>query len=190
MRVLRSGKFWQVLLFAALIVAIAFIPLRTAIALARSPVPQAMLVLNGDLSRVQFAARLWQSHTHLDIWVSLSDWEEPRFASIFRTAGIPEGQIHYDRCATDTVTNFTCTVDDFLRANLEHLYLITSDYHLPRARAIATLVLGSQGIAVTPLAVPSQGMPPESRFRIFRDCIRSILWIVVRRTGASLNPRV
>ncbi len=36
-------------------------------------------------------------------------------------------------------------------------YLITSDYHMMRARAIATVVFGIQGIAVTPL----EGFLPE-----------------------------
>ena len=191
MRLLRSGKLWQVLLFAAIMMLLGFIPLRTAIVLERSPVPQAIFVLNGDQRRIQFAAQLWQSHSHLDIWVSaVSNLEEQHYGNIFRQAGIPAGQIHFDRCATDTVTNFTCTVDDFLAKKLEHLYLITSDYHTPRARAIASLILGSHGIALTFLPVPSGGIPSESRFRIFRDCIRSILWIVVRRSGASLNPRL
>lgn len=191
MRLLKSGKFWQVMLFATMMMLLGFIPLRTAIVLERSPVPQAILVLNGKPSRIQFAAQLWQSHRHLDIWVSaISDLEEQYYGNIFRQAGIPQEQIHFDRCATDTVTNFTCTVDDFLAKKLEHLYLITSEYHMPRARAIASLVLGSHGIALTFLPVPSGGIPSESRFHIFRDCIRSILWIVFRRTGASLNPRL
>ena len=57
----------------------------------------------------------------------------------------------------------------FCHTSLHKIYLITSDYHMRRtkaiativlgrrrARAIASIVLGSRGIAVTPLAVSSR----------------------------------
>jgi uncharacterized SAM-binding protein YcdF (DUF218 family) len=37
--------------------------------------------------------------------------------------------------------------------------LITSNYHMKRAQAIATMISGSQSIAVTPLEVPSPRQP-------------------------------
>jgi len=80
--------------------------------------------------------------------------------------------------------------EDFTDQKLQHIYLITSDFHLTRARAIATIVLGSQGIVVTPLAVPSSGNKSESLLRVLRDCGRSILWILSGKTGASLNPNL
>ena len=55
---------------------------------------------------------------------------------------------------------------------------------------IATIVLGSQGIVVTPLAVHSSEDRSESLIRVVRDCGRSLLWIVVGRTGAGLNPKL
>ena len=61
-----------------------------------------------------------------------------------------------DGRATDTEKNFTTLVGDFVTQKLHNIYLITSDYHLRRARAIASIVLGSRGIAVTPLAVSSR----------------------------------
>jgi len=80
--------------------------------------------------------------------------------------------------------------EDFTDQKLQHIYLITSDYHLARVRAIATIVLGSQGIVVTPVAVPSFGYKSESLVRVLRDCGRSILWIFSGKTGASLNPNL
>ncbi len=187
----RFSRFCLVLLTVVLIFGVSFIPLRIAIASFQVPEPQAILVLNGNPNRIQFAAELWKSHQSFDIWVSAgSEGERQAYSRIFAAAGIPPEQIHYDPCATDTVTNFTCTVDDFVRAQLRHLYLITSDYHIDRSRAIATFVLGSQGIIVTPIAVPAPHFPRESRWRIVRDSVRSIVWIFTGRTGASLNPRV
>ena len=59
---------------------------------------------------------------------------------------------------------------------------------MARSRAIATLVLGSRGIAVTPISVPSTGRQPESKLRIARDCIRSLVWMLTGHTGARFNP--
>lgn len=95
-----------------------------------------------------------------------------------------------DCLARDTVTNFTTLTGDFVTQKLQHIYLITSDYHMKRARAIASIILGSHGIAVTPVEVPSLGDNSESLVRVLRDCGRSVVWIFTRRTGASFNPRM
>jgi hypothetical protein len=58
------------------------------------------------------------------------------------------------------------------------------------ARAIATIVFGSQGIVVTPVGVPSQGEESETLVQVLRDCGRCLLWIFTNRTGASLNPKL
>jgi uncharacterized SAM-binding protein YcdF (DUF218 family) len=187
---LKLRKFWVVLLATALIALTGFIPVRLAITLQRVPVPQAILVLGGDLSRMIFAAEFWRKHPNLEIWVSEDRQVMQNLRIFFQKSGIPEQQIHYDICATDTVTNFTCTVQDFAEREIGHLYLITSKYHMSRSLAIAIIVLGSRGIAVTPLSVPSEGQPPDSLLRIVRDCVRSALWIVTGRTGASFNPRL
>jgi|GEM_PF-6498576 len=51
------------------------------------------------------------------------------------------------------------------------------------------IVLGSRGIVVTPLPLPSK-TAPESWVKVLRDFGRSILWIATGQTGASLNPSV
>ncbi|MEO1378225.1 MAG: YdcF family protein, partial [Cyanobacteria bacterium J06635_10] len=85
--------------------------------------------------------------------------------------------------------NFTSLVKKFKKRHIHHIYLITSDFHMPRSKAISTIVLGSRGIAFTPIPIPDRKYR-ESRLRIIRDSCRAILWIVTGHTGASLNPRV
>ncbi len=167
---------------------VGLIPVQLAIAHLQAPQPQAILTLGGGSDRELFTAQFAKSHPNLDIWVSSGIPPEPAL-DIFRAAGIPDSRVHLDYLAIDTVTNFTSMVGEFKRRNIQHIYLITSDFHLPRSQAIATVVLGSQGITFTPVAVPS-GVREESSFRIWRDVGRSILWVVTGRTGASLNPRV
>ena len=47
-------------------------------------------------------------------------------------------------------------------------------------------VLGSQGIAFTPVAI-STNQPTEAWLHILRDIGRSLVWLFIGRTGASLN---
>ncbi|MEH1988893.1 YdcF family protein [Nostoc sp.] len=166
------------------------IPVRIAIAFYQTPVPQAIFVLGSDAERMKFAAQFWQSRQNLDIWVSDFAWNLDVDRRIFLQYGVSDAKLHLDGRATDTVTNFTTLAEDFANQRLQHIYLITSDYHLRRARAIATIVLGSQGIVVTPVAVASQNQSSESLVRVLRDCGRSFLWILIGRTGASFNPRL
>lgn len=188
----RSRKSLSLLISLILIVLVSIIPFRLAVTLYRMPKPQAILILGGDnYLRLRLAARFAQSHPRLDIWISDRSQLFPFNQHLMEEAGIPESRLHYDLCATDTVTNFTCTVERFVEKDIRHLFLLTSDYHMARSRAIATLVFGSKGIAVTPVSLPFPAhlSQPESKLRILRDCIRSLVWIGTGRTGASLNPK-
>ncbi|GAX36699.1 YdcF family protein [Nodularia sp. NIES-3585] len=175
---------------AIALVLVSIIPVRIAIASYQQPVPQAIFVLGSASERMKFAAKFWQSHQNLDIWISDFAWNLDANRRIFLQSGVPDQKLHLDGRATDTVTNFTTLVEEFAGRDLQNIYLITSDYHMRRSRVIATVVLGSQGIVVTPLAVPSSGEEPESLLRVLRDAGRSLLWIVTNRTGASFNPKL
>jgi uncharacterized SAM-binding protein YcdF (DUF218 family) len=109
---------------------------------------------------------------------------------ILKKFGVPEEQLHLDGAATDTVTNFTTLADDFVDDNLQHIYLITSDYHMRRSSVIATVVLGSRGVVVTPVSLASGRDEDESLVKVVRDFGRSLLWVLSGRTGAGLNPRL
>jgi uncharacterized SAM-binding protein YcdF (DUF218 family) len=177
-------------LWVGVVVITAFVPIRLAIAGYQAPLPQAIFVLGGDRERMVFAAQFWRSHSDLEIWISDFAVYETENRQIFRQAGVPDRQVKFDGRATDTVTNFTTLVEVFSRQSLQHLYLVTSDYHMRRVRAIAAIVFGSRGIIVTPISVPSRGDQSETLIRVLRDCGRSILWLVTGWSGASLNPRL
>ncbi len=186
----NAQKLWFSALAILLLAGSSFIPLRLAMSRYQTPVPQAILVLGGNPSRMIFATKFWRSHPHLEIWVSGPDPNSEFYRQLLDKAAVPESNVHYDFCPTDTVTNFTCSVKIFANRNIRHLYLITSDYHMARSHAIARIVLGSHGIVVTPVPVLSKGKEKESKLRVLRDCLRSLLWIATGRTGASLNPRL
>ena len=62
----------------------------------------------------------------MDIWVSDFPQYLDQHQRILRKFGVLPSQLHLDGAATDTVTNFTTLVDDFVGAGLSHVYLITS----------------------------------------------------------------
>jgi uncharacterized SAM-binding protein YcdF (DUF218 family) len=185
----RNGyRFYCWVSFTLILLVLSRIPVQLAIAYYQSPLPQAILTLGGPPDREEFTAQFAKRYPSLEIWVS-SGIPPQQAQEIFRGAGIPDTRVHLDRRALDTVTNFTTLVDDFKKLQIQHLYLITSDFHMRRAKAIAIIVFGSQGIAFTPVTIPSD-KPLESEFHVLRDVCRALLWLVTGRTGASLrtNP--
>ncbi|ANV84744.1 hypothetical protein AWQ21_10365 [Picosynechococcus sp. PCC 7003] len=181
-------KLLVVFALMTLILLIGFIPVRLILAQIQSPTPQAILTLGGGLGREEFAANFAQQHPALDVWIS-SGIPAPQAKAIFQHAAIPENRIHLDYRAVDTVTNFTTLVKDFGDRQIQHVYLITSDFHMRRAQAIAFFVFGSRGIITTPVPIPSN-QPNETLWHVSRDIGRSILWIITGRTGASLHSQL
>ncbi len=186
---LSKRQFTQYLILAPAIVILTMlllIPIRLAIAFHQTSQPQAILMLGGTAlgEREIFTAEFARWYPSLEIWVS-SGLSPNKTRQIFRASGIPDSRLHLDYRAIDTVTNFTTLVPDFKQHRIQHLYLITSREHIPRAKAIATIVLGSQGIAFTPLAVPSD-QPEESISTIVRDILRSLVWMFTGYTGATI----
>lgn len=149
--------------------------------------PDAILMLGGSGGeREKFTAQFARQHSNLPIWISsgapreYSEW-------VFSSAGIKLDRLHLDYQATDTVTNFTTLVDQLRDRGVHSVYLVTSDYHIRRAQIIAEIVLGSRGIQVKPIAVPS-GKPQEPLSKSMRDGGRALLWVTTGHTGASLAP--
>ncbi|RUR75995.1 hypothetical protein PCC6912_45670 [Chlorogloeopsis fritschii PCC 6912] len=158
---------------------------RLSVAYYQAPRPQAILMLGGSPTRPKFTAQFAQRHSSLDIWVS-SGLPPEQVRPIFREANISKNRIHLNYEAVDTVTNFTTLIDNFKRHEIRHVYLITSDFHMPRAKAIATIVLGNQGIAFTPVAIPTK-RPTEAWLFTLLDSGRALLWLFTGYTGAGLN---
>lgn len=162
------------------------IPIKLALAAHQAPRPQAILVLGGGTGREEVAARLAKHYPQLEIWVSSGDKPPQAANALFLAAGINTRRVHLDYRATDTVTNFTTLVDKFKQRHIQHIYLITSDFHMPRAKAIGSIVFGHHGIAFTPVVVPTN-RPKESWLRIVRDGGRSIVWILTGQTGEQFG---
>jgi uncharacterized SAM-binding protein YcdF (DUF218 family) len=145
--------------------------------------PQAIFVLGGEEERELFGAKVAHTHPNLPVWISSG--APPKYAHrVFKKAGVAPENLHLDYQAIDTVTNFTTLVDRFESKGITSVYLVTSDDHLPRARAIGEIVFGSRGIKVKPITFVS-GRPVEPLRKTVRDGFRSILWLATGYAGSK-----
>ncbi len=150
--------------------------------------PEAILVLGGAPEREHFAAKFAHQHPDLEVWVSSGT--NPEYAQwLFQEADIASDRVHLDYRAVDTVTNFTTLVEDLKREGVESVYLVTSDYHMRRAKIIAQVVLGRYDITFQPVPVPSEEVVAEPLVRGLRDGARAMLWVFTGQTGSTLGQR-
>ncbi len=151
--------------------------------------PQAILVLGGSTSKLErekFTANFAQQHPHLPIWIS--GGSPPRVTKkVFAKSGVDMRRLHLDYRANNTVENFTTLVDDLKKRGVKSVYLVTSDYHMRRAKVIGEIVLGSRGIDFKPITVPCDPSEtsPEPIEKSIRDGVRAIVWVATGYTGAD-----
>jgi len=138
--------------------------------------PQAILVLGGSPTREKFAAQFALEHPQLPIFVS-SGSPEAYAQYVFDSAGIDRSRVYLDYRAVDTVTNFTIMVTELQKRKITDVYVITSEFHMPRAIVIGKIVLGSRGIQIHPVAVPTDAKS-ENPTKSLRDGLRSVFWTV------------
>lgn len=179
---LHSKRFGYWVLALWLATVLLYSPLNLALARWLWPQPDAILVLGGHRQRELQAARFAYAHAELPVWVS-SGLGPDQALPLFGALGVAD-RITLDYRAVDTVSNFTSLVRDFRRRQVHHLYLVTSDYHMGRARAIATVVLGRYRIAFTPVRVATQH-PPETALHIARDLLRAWVWVFTGWSGGT-----
>ncbi|TVQ48125.1 MAG: YdcF family protein [Gloeocapsa sp. DLM2.Bin57] len=175
------------MLLLCLVLLVSIIPLRLALTVYQVQNPQAIVILGGDLQRFAEAITFTQIHPELDIWISCGERQCRGIQRFLDKIGFNQDQVYYDSCPTDTVTNFTCTLNILLNRNIRYVYLLTSDYHLSRSVAIAVIVFGSRGIAFQPISLPSTQSRQESWLVILRDFLRSLFWLFTGKTGAQFK---
>jgi uncharacterized SAM-binding protein YcdF (DUF218 family) len=145
--------------------------------------PQAIFVLGGEEERELFAAKFARAHPNLPVWIS-SGAPQGYAKKVFKKAGVATESLHLDYQAIDTVTNFTTFVDRFESKGITSVYVITSDDHMRRARAVGEIVFGSRGIKVKPVTFTS-ARPSEPIGKTVRDSFRSLLWLTTGYAGGK-----
>lgn len=93
-------------------------------------------------------------------------------------------RVRLDETAVDTLTNFS-TLVPLIAPAARRALVLTSRAHARRARALAWIILGTNGVAPTVVAVPTRAPePPESAARAARDVLRAAAWVATGVTGA------
>lgn len=142
---------------------------------------KAIFVLGGEVERDLYAVQLGEEVPGTLVFVSSpGGGAEERLRSLELASRL---RLSWD--ATDTVTNFSTVIPSLIRAGVTHVLLVTSPYHMPRSRAIASVMLGAVGITFERRpVVGGLEIPVEPHWKTWRDCLRAWLW---RLTGWDLR---
>ena len=156
-------------------------PLRpfTKAALTRQD-PQRILVLGGDADRERIGLRLARQ---LGLPLVVSGGTNPEYAQwLMEHEGVGRNEVRLDYRAQDTLGNFTSLVDELQGEGIEHLLLVTSEDHLPRALVVGGIVAGSRGIRLTGVPVScAERCRAESMGKRWGDGLRALAWVVTGR---------
>uniref|UniRef100_A0A7S0ZBL6 DUF218 domain-containing protein n=1 Tax=Timspurckia oligopyrenoides TaxID=708627 RepID=A0A7S0ZBL6_9RHOD len=154
-----------------------------------------ILVLGGEIERELYLIEYLNGNHSVDytcVCISSGWFNEgsEELKSIQRKRSIV-----FDRKAIDTVSNATCLVDWFQKNEITHLTVITSEGHHLRAYVVCKVVFGMRGIVCELVDVPNArftqrgtiSMPKESIWKVVRDAMRSIMWILFGIDGRSIS---
>ncbi len=153
-------------------------------ALLTQQAPQRILVLGGDVDRERVGLKLARQ---MQLPLVVSGGSNPEYAHwLMEEEGLQNDQVALDYRAADTLENFTSLVDDLQREDIQHVLLVTSEDHLPRAMTVGGVVAGSRGIRLSGVPVAcARPCGPESPGKRWGDGLRALAWVL---TGRDLKP--
>lgn len=120
-------------------------------------------------------------------------------------------RVYIDTRAVDTVTNFTTLAHDLHKCGFSSIAVVTSSAHMQRAYPVSRLIFNSLGMSVMPIKCSDHfGISPltiinllyyshyyfnfidkhaenESVYRIVRDVIRALVWVVCLWDGKEVS---
>ncbi|MEM6254805.1 MAG: YdcF family protein [Cyanobacteria bacterium P01_D01_bin.156] len=152
----------------------------------------AYLVLGGSIRReIHMAQLASQAPKPPPILIS-SGSMDPCIRLLFEQADASLEQVWLEHCAQSTFGNFVYSAPILKQWQARHVTLITSGSHTFRAVALARILLGAQGIWVTPLVIDEAGVPgnQESLLKTSLDITRAVLWAVVAQVYKPTCPRL
>jgi uncharacterized SAM-binding protein YcdF (DUF218 family) len=135
------------------------------------------LVLGGSINREIYAAKLAKQYPKVPILISQGS-DDPCILKIFQKEQVSLEQVILEKCAESTFGNFFFSLPILINWKIHKVKLITSQTHLPRAKWLANIMLGSHGIWVELDIAPEKGIPgnQESNIKTILDLTRSVGW--------------
>ncbi|MGK7919041.1 MAG: YdcF family protein [Trichodesmium sp.] len=145
---------------------------------AKAPV-DAYLVLGGSIKREIYIAKVAKQYPQTPILIS-SGSKDPCILGLFQRENAATNQVWLENCAKSTFENFYFSLPILEKWGVQHIKLVTSPTHLPRAKWLSQIILGSHRIWVEMDIVEEIGVPgnQESRLKTALDVIRSLIWAV------------
>ena len=138
------------------------------------------LVLGGSVKREMYVAeKIAKQHPETPILISAGA-SAPCTIGLLDRARAPKEQIWLETCAKSTFGNFYFGLPILETWQVRHVKVVTSKTHLPRAKWLAQLILGSHGMWVEMEIVPEIGVPgnTESWLKTVLDVGRSLGWAI------------
>ncbi|NEO33094.1 MAG: YdcF family protein [Symploca sp. SIO3C6] len=140
----------------------------------------AFFVLGGSITREVYVANLAKQQPSARVLIS-SGSQDPCIIKIFQQQWAPINRVWLEKCADSTFSNFYFNIPILKKWGVRKVKLITSPSHLPRAKWMAQILLGAQGIWVEVDTVKEEGVPgnKESSLKTGLDLTRSLIWAVL-----------
>jgi uncharacterized SAM-binding protein YcdF (DUF218 family) len=150
----------------------------TLVSVASRPV-DALFVLGGSITREIYVAQYTNKHPSIPVLISGGS-PDPCVLLIFQREAANLSNVWLEKCANSTWENFLYGITILRQWGVKKVMLITSPTHLPRAKWMAQILLGANGIWVEPKIVQEKGVPGnrESWLKTSLDVTRSLLWAV------------
>ncbi len=151
----------------------------------------AFLVLGGSIRREVYVANFEKQYPEVPVLISAGS-PPPCILSVFERSQTPIEKVWLENCARSTFGNFFFSLPILESWNAKKVMLITSPTHLPRARWLAQIILGSHGIWVETYAVTEKGIPAntESTLKTILDVVRSSAWTIVSQFYSPSCPKL
>jgi len=180
---IKFRKLWQLLqkLTCGLCIVLGSWLIFTTITLfsASSQPVDALFVLGGSIRREIYVAQIRKQYPQIPILISHGS-PDPCVWGIFQRESVDLSNVWLEKCANSTWENFFYGMTILRRWGVKKVMLITSQSHLPRAKWMAQIMLGANGIWVESAIVPEGGVPGnrESWLKTGLDLVRSLLWAI------------
>lgn len=139
------------------------------------------LVLGGSIQREMYVAeKIAKQHPETPILISAGA-SAPCLIGLLDRAGAPTDRVWLESCAKSTFGNFYFGLPILEKWQVRHVKVVTSATHLPRAKWLAQIILGSRGLWVEMEIVPETGVPgnTESWVKTLLDVGRGLAWAAV-----------
>ncbi|MBD2386193.1 YdcF family protein [Cylindrospermum sp. FACHB-282] len=151
----------------------------TLVSASSQPV-DAFFVIGGSIQRETYVAQQAKQYPHTPILISRGS-EDPCIWLIFQREAAELQKVWLEKCANSTFENFYYGIPILDHWGVRKVKLITSPTHLPRAKWLAQILLGSHGIWVEPDIVQERGIPAnrEHSLKTVLDVTRSLFWAVL-----------